>query len=245
MNATANYEVTLVIPVCSVEECLPSLFTALDDYKRNTALKFCVLFVNDASNDKSGVLIKDYCMRVNNAFYITLMRHVGLIGSLKVGIERTSSPYVAYMDPLMRCAPADLDLLYEKAKDCALVVGERHFEKKSKCRHLLIRLLNFIRRTVTIDRLEDPSYPAMLMHTEIAKKLPWYSGMQAFIPALVMLHGFRVIYVTLKATRKNLIKRRVSWPCEIVKGAVNLAVFIWLRCRFIDPAVEDGNLKDN
>ena len=85
----------------------------------------------------------------------------------------------------------------------------------------------------------------MLMHTEIAKKLPWYSGMQAFIPALVMLHGFRVIYVTLKATRKNLIKRRVSWPCEIVKGAVNLAVFIWLHCRFIDPAVEDGNLKDN
>lgn len=244
MNATANYEVTLIIPVCSLEECLPSLFKALDDYKSKTNLHFCILFVNDASSDKSGALIRDYCMRVNDAFYITLMREAGLTGALKAGLKRTFSPCVAYIDPLMRALPECIDELYAKIPEHGMVVGEREFSNCRKLHHILARFLNYVRRSITHDELHDPSYPAMLMHTDLAKRLPWYSGMHAFTPALVMLNGYRVASVCVKSATKAVFSRRVSWPCEIVRGSADLVIYMWMRCRYTDPAVQEGNLKD-
>ena len=82
MNPTANYELTIIIPVYNEQESFPSLAQALQNYIEKASVKTCVLFVNDASTDQSLVLIRDLCMRKKDFFYLSLERRNGVSGAI-------------------------------------------------------------------------------------------------------------------------------------------------------------------
>jgi dolichol-phosphate mannosyltransferase len=241
MNSTSSFELTILVPVYNAADTLPALFQAIDGYKKTCSRRFCVLFVDDCSADKSLSLIRDYCMRVRDAYYISLIKRSGLNGAMKAGISRVHSEYAAMIDPLMRTDIRDLDRLFPEIHDAALVCGQRDFSRQGALRHLWERMLSAVRRAVTGDGLRDASCPLRLGRTEVLKSLPWFSGMNAFVPAMVTMSGNRVMAVDVSYRRMRHAR------CPVVRlaltGMCNLMVFLWMRRRYLDPAVGDGNLQ--
>ena len=54
MNATAAYELTIIVPVYNEQEGLPALEERLAAYLPKCPVKACVLLINDGSTDRSG-----------------------------------------------------------------------------------------------------------------------------------------------------------------------------------------------
>ena len=244
MNSTAQYEFTILVPVYNEDDRLQKFFMALDSYKENTKRHFCVLFVNDDSTDKSLSMIRDYCMRMRDCFYISLMQRTGLSGTIKAGISRVHSEYVGYIDPGLQTRPVDFELLFQKAHDSAMVCGERDFSSVPFYSHLWVRVCALARRLVTGDAMSAVSFPLRLGRTEVLKQLPWFSGIHSYVPALVKMSGNRVTTVRVNFNRRarpGRVRRQMFGGTAA--GVCNLFVFMWMRRRFLDPAVSDSNLQ--
>ena len=112
MNQTADYELSVVIPVYNEQESLHDLFDALIAYKQKASVKVCFLFVNDGSSDNSLNLIKQFCLSATDFYYISLEKRSGLTGALKAGFSEVKSDWVGYMDADLQDPPELLEEMY-------------------------------------------------------------------------------------------------------------------------------------
>lgn len=65
-NKTAEYELTIVIPVFNEEDNIYALERQLSGFVSDSWLTACVLFVNDGSTDRSKERIVEVCNRQNH-----------------------------------------------------------------------------------------------------------------------------------------------------------------------------------
>lgn len=242
MNPTADYELTVVIPVYNEQESLPDLFNALENYHRRASISTCFLFVNDCSTDGSFSLIREWCLRQNGFFYISLEHRSGFTGSIKAGLEKVTSPLTGFIDADLRTSPDDFELLLAKRNDVALVCGIRDHSHDNFFTHMGIIAFSKIRRMITHDDIVDTTCPLKLGKTHILKMLPWFSGMHCFLPALVKLTGHGVATVEVRYQRRMKGKSKRSVIRSALSGMCDLLVFLWMRRRYIEPAVAESNL---
>jgi len=94
LNKTANYELTIVIPVFNEEDNIFALEQKLAGFVSQSWLSACVLFVNDGSTDHSRERILEICNRQKHFYHLSLSKNSGLSAALKAGIDATWSTYV-------------------------------------------------------------------------------------------------------------------------------------------------------
>ena len=244
MNPTANYELTIIIPVYNEQESFPSLAQALQNYIEKASVKTCVLFVNDASTDQSLVLIRDLCMRKKDFFYLSLERRNGVSGAIKASLMRIKSPLTGYMEADLQTFPDDFEKLLKYRFDSGLVCGVRDFSHES----LYVRFIKYffanIRHMFTGDFIEDASCPLKIGKTKLLQSLPWYSGIQFLLPALVQLTGNRVCAVNVRYQSRRFGKSKHNHLSAVMSNFCNLLVFLWMKKRYLDPAVRENNLDN-
>ena len=244
MNPTANYDLTIIIPVFNEQDSFQSLSMALQNYLEKASVKTCVLFVNDASSDQSLTLIRDLCMRNKDFFYISLERRNGISGAVKAALMKINSPFSGYMDADLQTFPDDFEKLLACRFDAGLGCGVRDFSHEG----LYVRFVNYmcahIRHFFTNDYIEDTGCPLKLGRTSLLKTLPWYSGIQYLMPALVQLTGHRVRTVNVRYQRRRYGKSKRNHVGCIFSNLCNLFVFLWMKKRYLDPAVRENNLDN-
>ena len=98
MNKTANYQLTIIVPVYNEEGNILRLEQELGDFLKAAKGSSCVLFVNDGSTDRSKPLILEACHRNNDFFFLNLARNGGLSAAMKAGIDYAYSRWVGYID---------------------------------------------------------------------------------------------------------------------------------------------------
>ncbi len=111
MNLTtrsANYFLSIVIPVYNEEPALPALFKELervrDDLAKANGLVEIVL-VNDGSKDKSWQLIADFCRTHADCVGVNLSRNFGHQLCLIAGLETARGDVVVSMDADLQDPP--------------------------------------------------------------------------------------------------------------------------------------------
>ena len=83
MNKTANYQLTIIVPVYNEEGNILRLEKELGEFLKDAKVSSCVLFVNDGSKDDSERLIREVCERNEAFFFLNLARN-GEIGRAHV-----------------------------------------------------------------------------------------------------------------------------------------------------------------
>ena len=59
MNKTANYDLTIIVPIYNEEDNMAALESKLGEFLPTSACSSCVLFVNDGSKDSSEKHIEE------------------------------------------------------------------------------------------------------------------------------------------------------------------------------------------
>lgn len=241
-NRTADYQFTVVIPLYNEEDNIAALEKRLGKWLKKTPCKSCVLFVDDGSSDHSFARIKEACSRHDDFFYLQLEHNSGLSAALKAGFDATWSPLVGYMDADLQTAPEDFDLLLNFTYRYPMVIGIRANRKDTGFKKLQSKIANGFRRMMTGDEVQDTGCPLKVISTPLAKKLPMFTGMHRFLPALAMLYGAKVTQVPVRHFPRTAgVSKYHLW--NRLKGPfLDCFAYRWMRKRIIDNKIAESNL---
>ncbi len=244
MNKTSQYELTVIVPVYNEEDNIAALEERLSAYLPQALRSTCVLFVNDGSKDTSLERIMQVCSRHKDFFYLSVVRNGGLSAALKAGIDATESPYVGYMDADLQTTPEDFNLLLAHVEAYELVMGIRANRKDSGFKKMQSKIANGFRRMMTHDGVQDTGCPLKILHTDYAKRIPFFTGMHRFLPALVLLQEGRVKQVPVRHFPRTAGVSKYHLWNRLVAPFIDCFAYRWMKKRYINYRVADDNFTN-
>ncbi|MCK9628684.1 MAG: glycosyltransferase family 2 protein [Bacteroidales bacterium] len=243
MNRTADYQLTVIVPVYNEEDNINALEERLSAFVSGSAgFPACILFVNDGSTDTSRAKIEEVCGRQNSFFFINLKKNGGLSAAMKAGIDYTYSPYLGYIDADLQTAPEDFNLLIPYVGEYTMVMGIRQNRKDSFIKGISSKIANSFRRFMTKDGIEDTGCPLKILRTDYAKRIPLFTGMHRFLPALLMLQNGTVKQVPVRHFPRVAGKSKYNLANRLVGPFMDCFAYRWMMKRYINYGVSTNNL---
>jgi len=242
MNKTANYRLTIIVPVYNEEGNISRLEKELGDFLKIAKIPSCVLFVNDGSKDESGKLLKSICQTHPEFYYLELAQNSGLSAAMKAGIDHSESEYVGYIDADLQTTPEDFNLLLEYVDAYEMVMGIRTGRKDSFVKNMSSKIANGFRRSMTHDGVEDTGCPLKILRTDYAKRIPFFTGMHRFLPALIQLQQGRVKQIPVRHFPRIAGKSKYNLRNRLVGPFKDCFAYRWMKKRYINYQIAESNL---
>ena len=242
MNKTGNYQLTVIVPVFNEEGNILRLEKELGEFLQTAKMSSCVLFVNDGSKDDSERLIQEVCGRNKDFFFLNLARNGGLSAAMKAGIDNADSKWVGYIDADLQTTPQDFNKLLEFVGDYEMVMGIRTGRKDSFVKNMSSRIANGFRRMMTHDGVQDTGCPLKVLHTDYAKRIPFFTGMHRFLPALIQLQEGRVKQIPVRHFPRVAGKSKYHLANRLIGPFKDCFAYRWMRKRYINYRVGASNL---
>ena len=136
------------------------------------------------------------------------------------------------------------ELLLKNRYQGELICGIRVKRHDSVSKKIQSKLANKIRNLVTHDGISDTNCPLKIGRTNLLNRLPLFSGMHRFLPALVKMTGNRVYTVPVRHQERKHGVSKFNLANRAFSGLEDLFAFAWMRSRYIEPSVAESDLKD-
>lgn len=243
MNKTSNYQFTIIVPIYNEEDNMAALEQRLNAFLPTCSRRACVLLVDDGSKDNSLRLMKEVCERNPDFMYLTFERNCGLSAAMKAGIDYAESPLVGYIDADLQTAPEDFNLLLNGIDDHELVMGIRANRKDTFFKRIQSKIANGFRRMMTGDGVQDTGCPLKVMHTDYAKRIPFFTGMHRFLPALIQLQNGRVQQVAVRHFPRTAGVSKYHLWNRLIGPFEDCFAFRWMRKRYFNYKVAGQNVE--
>lgn len=234
---------TIIVPVYNEEDNMTNLDKRLGDYLGKALCKSCVLFVNDGSKDNSLQLIKQLCEHNKDFYYISLGKNSGLSAAMKAGIDEAESEYVGYIDADLQTDPEDFNLLLEKMDGHALVMGIRANRKDTFFKKIQSKIANGFRRMMTNDGVKDTGCPLKVIRTDYAKRIPFFTGLHRFLPAMILLQNGTFEQVPVRHYPRTAGVSKYHLWNRLVSPFIDCFAYRWMRKRYINYTIAENNLE--
>lgn len=243
-NKTVNYRFTIIVPVYNEQDNISRLESELSDFLKISGMPSCILFVDDGSGDDSRRRIMDVCARNTDMFYIFFEKNAGLSAAIKAGIDYAESEYVGYIDADLQTAPEDFNILLPDAPDYAMVTGIRTARQDSLVKKASSKFANGFRRFMTKDGIEDTGCPLKVINTEYAKRIPLFTGMHRFLPALIMLQdGGSVKQIPVRHFPRTAGQSKYHLWNRLAGPFKDCFAYRWMKKRYINYSVSDTDIN--
>ena len=165
--------------------------------------------------------------------FIELKKNGGLSTALKAGIDQVETKLTGYMDADLQTTPFDFDQLMEYTESFELVTGIRLHRKDGVTKRITSTIANAVRNLITHDQVSDTGCPLKILHTSTARRIPLFSGMHRFLPALVQLDGGNVKEVPVRHFQRVAGKSNYQLSNRLIGPLADLIAYIWIRKRYI------------
>lgn len=242
MNHTKEYKLTIIVPIYNEEDNMSEIESRLSDYLTKASVKTCVLMVNDGSTDRSLQMIKEIAQRNDSFFYLSFRKNCGLSAAIKAGIDYADSELVGYIDADLQTDPEDFNLLLEYADDYEMVTGIRADRKDSGFKKLQSKIANNFRRMMTKDEAVDTGCPLKILHTDVAKKIPFFTGMHRFLAALVGLQNGRIKQIAVRHYPRKAGVSKFHLSNRLVAPFIDCFAFRWMRKRWYNYEIQEEKI---
>lgn len=243
MNKTSEYELSVIVPIYNEEENIYRLEKELSAYITSASVKTCILFVNDGSKDNSMNLVAEICGRNQGFFYISFTQNNGLSAAIKAGIDEAESPFVGYIDADLQTTPEDFELLLPFRNEYELVMGIRTGRKDSFGKRLSSKIANGFRRMMTHDGVEDTGCPLKIIRTDYAKRIPFFTGMHRFLPALIQLQHANVKQIPVRHFERTAGTSKFHLWNRLVSPFMDCFAYRWMKKRYINYTIGSDNIN--
>lgn len=242
-NKTSEYELTIIVPVFNEESNIYLLEERLSAFLPVALCKSCVLFVDDGSKDGSLGRIQEVCARQRGFYYLALAKNSGLSAALKAGIDAAQSTYVGYMDADLQTAPEDFNLLLPYREEYQLVTGIRANRKDTAFKRFQSRFANGFRNMMTHDGMQDTGCPLKIMQSDYAKRVPFFTGMHRFLPALILLQEGKIKQLPVRHFPRLHGESKYHLWNRLWGPFMDCFAYRWMKKRYINYKVSEGNFQ--
>lgn len=243
MNQTSKYQFCIIVPVYNEEDNMERLAKELSDYIENASVKTCVLFVNDGSKDQSQQKIEEVCQHYPHLYYINFVENCGLSAAIKAGVDMAASSYIGYIDADLQTSPFDFELLLPFRDEYAIVTGIRAGRKDSLGKKMSSKIANNFRRMMTNDGIEDTGCPLKIIKSDYAKRVPFFTGMHRFLPALILLQHGKVKQVPVRHFERIAGTSKFHLWNRLISPFMDCFAYRWMKKRYINYSIKNSNIN--
>lgn len=194
--------ISIVIPIHNEEPSILPLYDRLTAVLERLQRPYEIIFVDDASTDRSFDLLANLVETDGRLKVIRLRRNFGQTPALQAGFDEATGEIVISMDGDLQHDPEDIPALLEKVEqgwDIASGWRKNRIDN-AITRKIPSRIANWLMAKASGIELHDFGTTFKAYRTEILKDINLYGELHRFIPALAKLYGARVVEVPIKNT---------------------------------------------
>ena len=194
--------ISIVVPIHNEEPSILPLYDRLTAVMERLQRPYEILFVDDASTDRSFDLLANLVETDQRLKVIRLRRNFGQTPALQAGFDEAQGEVIISMDGDLQHDPEDIPALLEKVEqgwDIASGWRKNRIDN-AITRKIPSRIANWLMAKASGIELHDFGTTFKAYRAEILKDINLYGELHRFIPALAKLYGARVVEVPIKNT---------------------------------------------
>src|SRR5579884_1749310 len=193
---------SIVIPVHNEEPSILPLYDRLTHVLEQLKRPYEIIFVDDASTDRSFDLLANLVETDPHMKVIRLRRNFGQTAALAAGFDEAQGDVVISLDGDLQHDPEDIPRLLEKIDEGYDIVSgwRKNRVDNAVTRKLPSRIANWMIKRVSGVDLHDFGTTFKAYRAEVLKDVNLYGELHRFIPALASFYGARVAEVPIRNT---------------------------------------------
>jgi glycosyltransferase involved in cell wall biosynthesis len=193
-------DLSIVIPVLNESPNIEKLYNELTDTLVRGGRSYEIIIIDDGSTDDTFNRLAVLQSRDPHLRIIRFRRNFGQTAAFAAGFAFARGRMVVTSDGDLQNDPADIPLLLEQIEaGFDLVVGWRHNRQdKLLTRKIPSRIANWLIGKVTRVPIRDNGCSLKAFRASLIKRIPLYSEMHRFIPAMASIAGPRVAQIRVR-----------------------------------------------
>ena len=195
-----DLDISVIVPIYNEEESVGPLYEKVVEAMEPLGRPFEMVLVDDGSSDRSFPLLEEMAARDPRLVLLKFRQNAGQTAAMMAGIEYARGKYLVTMDGDLQNDPADIPMMLSKLEDgFDLVIGWRmNRQDKWLSRKLPSMIANRLIGRVTGLPVKDNGCSLKVYRASVIKRVPLYSDMHRFIPAMTVPLGARIAEVGVR-----------------------------------------------
>jgi glycosyltransferase involved in cell wall biosynthesis len=191
---------TIVIPIHNEEPAILPLYDRLTAVLENLQRSYEIIFVDDASTDRSFDLLANLVETDQRLKVIRLRRNFGQTAALSAGFDEAQGNVVISLDGDLQHDPEDIPLLLKKIDEGWDIASGWRKQRLDNAitRRIPSRIANWLMAQVSGVKLHDFGTTFKAYRAEVLKDINLYGELHRFIPALASFYGARIVEVPIR-----------------------------------------------
>lgn len=191
---------SIVIPVHNEEPSILPLYDRLTAVLEALGRPYEMIFVDDASTDRSFDLLANLVETDPRLKVIRLRRNFGQTPALSAGFHEAKGEVIVSLDGDLQHDPEDLPGLLEKIDEGYDIASgwRKHRVDNTLTRKIPSRVANWLMAKASGLALHDFGTTFKAYRAEVLKDINLYGELHRFIPALASFYGARVAEVPIR-----------------------------------------------
>ncbi len=197
---------SIVIPVHNEEPSILPLYDRLTSVLQSLRKPYEIIFVDDASSDRSFELLSNLVETDSRMKVIQLRRNFGQTAALAAGFHEAKGEIVISMDGDLQHDPEDMPALVAKIEEGYDIASgwRQHRVDNALTRKLPSRVANWMMSKASGVDLHDFGTTFKAYRAEILKDINLYGELHRFIPALASFYGARIVEVPIRNSVRSV-----------------------------------------
>jgi glycosyltransferase involved in cell wall biosynthesis len=220
---------SIVVPIHNEEHSILPLYDRLTSVLRPLGRPYEILFIDDASTDRSCELLANLVQTDPRLKVLRLRRNFGQTAALSAGFHEARGQIIIAMDGDLQHAPEDIPALLAKIDEGYDIASGWRKERVDNpiTRRIPSRVANWLMSKASRIDLRDFGTTFKAYRAEVLKDVHLYGELHRFIPALASFYGARVAEVPIQNTL------RVTGTSHYGLGRTSHVLFDILTIRFL------------
>ena len=195
---------SIVIPIHNEEHSILPLYDRLTAVLEQLQRPYEILFVDDASGDRSFELLANLVEIDGRLKVIRLRRNFGQTAALSAGFHEAQGDVIVAMDGDLQHAPEDIPALLKKIDEGYDIASgwRKNRVDNALSRRLPSRIANWLMAKASGIDLRDFGTTFKAYRAEVLKDVNLYGELHRFIPALASFYGARIAEVPIRSTHR-------------------------------------------
>ena len=193
---------SIVIPIHNEEPSILPLYDRLTAVLESLQKQYEIIFVDDASTDRSFDLLANLVEIDARLKVIRLRRNFGQTAALSAGFDEAQGNIIVSLDGDLQHAPEDIPALLAKIEEGYDIASGWRKERVDNAitRRIPSRIANWLMAKSSGIALRDFGTTFKAYRAEILKEINLYGELHRFIPALASFYGARIAEVPIRNT---------------------------------------------
>jgi len=191
---------SIVVPALNERETLARLVARVQAVFEGEC-DYELLLVDDGSDDGSAEEIARLRAEAPRLRAFSHVERAGKTPALLTGVLRAQHPLIATMDADLQNDAADVLSMLKawhsasQSGNPGLVAGQRRKRQDNIVKKISSRTANHVRKILLHDETRDTGCGLKLMPRDVFLRLPYFTGMHRFFPALVRRLGYEIVLI--------------------------------------------------